>query len=114
MSSEQMPPEFEWIKPGVQVELKEDAWHGRDIGQPLTVITDPYLPPNFDHWVVECAPDFGLLMWCDELEPAKNPTITLILTREQAEALLKGLNTGYLEDGLKMAEIKKQIEDKLK
>lgn len=41
-------------------------------------------------------------------------TITLTLTREQAEALLKGVKTGYLEDGLKMAEIKKQIEEKLK
>jgi len=44
----------------------------------------------------------------------ESETITLTLTREQAEALLKGLNTGYLEDGLKMAEMKKQIEEKLK
>lgn len=81
----EMPKEFEWIKPGVQVELKKDAWHGRGISQTLTVITDPYLPPNFDHWVVECEPDFGLLMWCDELIPANNPTITLTLSREKAE-----------------------------
>lgn len=115
MSSEQMPPEFEWIKPGVQVELKEDAWHGRDIGQPLTVITDPYLPPNFDHWVVECVPDFGLLMWCDELEPAKNPTITLTLTREQAEALLKGVEEiRWCCRSKPVTELKKQIEEKLK
>ena len=114
MSENQIPAEFEWIKPGVQVDLKEDAWHGRDIDQTLTVVSEPFLPPNFDKWVVVCEPDFGLLMWCEELEPAKNPTITLTLTREQAEALLRGVNTGYLESGATMAEIKKQIKEKLK
>lgn len=41
-------------------------------------------------------------------------TITLNLTREQAEALIKGLNTGYLESSRQMFELTKQIEEKLK
>jgi len=122
VSETKVPPEFEWIKPGVQVELSEDAWHGRGISQTLTVITDPYLPPNFDHWVVECEPDYGLLMWCDELVPAKNPIITLTLTCEQAKSLKemlddvlpsdwKIINWGITKD---FEWLKNQIEEKLK
>lgn len=114
MSETKVPTEFEWIKPGVQVDLKQDAWHGCDIDQTLTVISEPYLPPNFDHWVVECKPDFGLLMWCDELMPAKNPTITLTMTREQAEAISEELGglISYIKQPL--GDLYQQIEEKLK
>jgi hypothetical protein len=52
---------------------------------------------------------------CTSFRPLKQASIIrLALTREQAKALLRGVNTGYLESGATMAEIKKQIEEKLK
>ena len=115
-----IPAEFAWIKKGVQVDLKEDAWHGRGIEQTLTVVSDPFYIPNLNKCVVQCRPDFGLLMWCEELQPAKNPKITLTLTRHQAQALLlqmqklDGVSRGFIEDEKFYREIEKQIEEKLK
>ena len=106
--SEQMPPEFEWIVPGVKCNSD---------GFSVVVKSTPFYDDSILNWVCDFsvgesgrAEQFPIA--CEMLD--KTEIVTLTLTREQAGALLKGINTGYLEDGLKMAEIKKQIEEKLK
>lgn len=101
-----MPPEFDWIKPGVKMANKDYPNH-RGTAQAL-----PHWAKNHACWLV--AVDGGGYWQCDIAIPVERAPITLTLTREQGLCLLKGLNTGYLEDGLKMAEIKTQIEEKLK
>ena len=111
MSSEQMPPEFEWIKPGARV-----LW----LSQTYNVNSKPFLMRSaiLDQavwWVklqqAKYAKRFSVPVSAISLEP-----ITLTLTREQAELLANEDKVTFwkMTDWAIFGEIKKQIEEKLK
>lgn len=114
MSSEQMPPEFEWIKPGVNLVELPSKEEYKCISHPFFTCGDWVCDVDVDGYIGRVLCSKAQQKTIDSVSAISLEPITLNITREQAEALLKGLNTGYLEDGLKMAEIKKQIEEKLK
>lgn len=109
MSSEQMPPDFDWIKPGVRV-----LW----LTQAFNVVSKPFLMRSAildqDIWWVKLqrakyAKRFSVPVSAISLEP-----ITLTLAREQAEIIAKSLAVEFLLSPNKsLIELKNQIEEKL-
>lgn len=108
--SEQIPPEFEWIKPGVRV-----LW----LTQTFNVVSKPFLMRSAildqDIWWVKLqrakyAKRFSVPVSAISLEP-----ITLTLTRDQSQGIVDiltdVLHYGPSED---LEWLKKQIEEKLK
>lgn len=107
MSSEQMPPEFDWIKPGVKMVNKDYSEH-RAIAKAF-----PHWAKNHACWLVGV--DGGGYWQCDIAIPLTKATVTLTLTREQAEALQSGLSAiRWCCSSNAVTELKKQIEEKLK
>jgi hypothetical protein len=104
MSENKVPPEFEWIKLGAKA-IAGTIGEVEIVGEPA---------PKLGGFWAHCVDSNGYLYDCNCCQYDKQlDTITLTLTRKQAEALLRGVNTGYLESGATMYEIKKQIEEKL-
>lgn len=116
MSSEQIPPEFEWIKPGVKATCQKTQ-RNVTIKKPPHKAHECY---EIKDWFVlwECYGTFGGSK-CADLIPGHQGPITLTLTREQAEALRSGLTHiqwWNLSEKTKeqIVQIEKQIEEKLK
>lgn len=110
--SEQMPPEFEWIKPGVKATCQKTQ-RNVTIKKPPHQAHECY---EIKDWFVlwECCGTFGGSK-CADLIPGHHGSITLTLTREQAEALLKGVEEiRWCCRSKPVTELKKQIEEKLK
>lgn len=110
--SEQIPAEFAWIKPGVKCLHKN--WEGIK-----TITREPYQHRVWG-WCTQIE-ERGTLQLCSNLMPIPNDSsITLTLTRDQAEALRlllskqDGITQGFPEDERYYREIEKQIEEKLK
>lgn len=109
--SEQIPAEFSWIKPGVKMSNKDYPNHR------AIATKEPHWAKNHACWLV--AVDGGGYWQCDIAVPAEKAPITLTLTREQAEIILKSFNNqrwwdldfDYEDD---LEHIKRQIEEKLK
>jgi len=106
--SEKVPPEFEWIKPGVRAKCKITA-------RQLTIASTPVYDAKKMLW--ECS-IFGVKSGfiCSNLKEIKRANkITLTLTRDQSQdivdILTDVLHYGPSED---LEWLKKQIEEKLK
>lgn len=100
MSESKVPPEFEWIKPGVRVVY---------LTQTYNIVSKPFLMKSqileVDIWWVKLQRAKYAKRFSVPVSAIDKERITLTLTREQAEDLLKG----FVWDSLK-----KQIEEKLK
>ena len=109
-----IPPEFEWIKPGVKVKFNDCE----ACNQIYQVETYPEFVTAYDAWLVRLIGSQGRFA-CEALQPFSGK-ITLTLTRHQAQALLlqmqklDGVSRGFIEDEKFYREIEKQIEEKLK
>ncbi len=108
MSSEQMPPEFDWIKPGVQI---VHSYSNKE----YKCVSLPYFA--YGDWCCDIAVNGEQVrMICGNAlqEPHLAP-ISLTLTREQAEALQSGLSAiRWCCSSNALTELKNQIEEKLK
>lgn len=107
MRETKVPPEFEWIKPGVKAVY---------LTQTYNIVSKPFLMKSpileVDIWWVKLqrakyAKRFSVPVSAISQEP-----ITLTLTREQAEALIRDTYTFGPSDTID--EIKEMIEEKLK
>jgi len=110
--SNQVPPEFGWIKPGVKCLHKN--WAGVK-----TISLLPYRNSAWG-WCTQIE-ERGIFQLCEDLMPLPNTeTITLTLTRHQAQALLlqmqklDGVSRGFIEDERFYREIESMIEEQLK
>ena len=98
--SEQIPQEFDWLKPGIKA-------HHCLLGSQMDVVSFPHRwYANKSIWVV-CV-DAGITQRCQDLIPAP---ITLTLTHDLAEMLFEHLEP-YSFNGLDL--IYEQLKEKLK
>lgn len=103
MSDTKVPPEFEWIKPGVKVIHKFSK-------QEHIVRSSVYLDGS--NWKFHIVVNgLSLPVNCEHVFQPNQSLIALTLTREQAELVAYAIT--YSASDI-LTEIKKQIEEKLK
>jgi hypothetical protein len=110
MSENQIPAEFEWIKPGVKAtcqKSKRNVIITRDIDHSA----DGF---GGQDWFVSWCYDGSVYGGsnCKDLTPGHTGNVTLTLTREQAEQLIEDFSTSKITRS--MDDLKQMIKEKLK
>ncbi len=111
MSSEQIPAEFAWIVPGVELVELPSKEEYKCISHPFFTCGDWVCGVDVDGYIGRVLCRKAQQKTIDSVSAISPDSITLTLTREQAEALKYDLHINYM--GGSVQELIKQIEEKL-